>query len=570
MLRTVYSWILRLHPRSFRQDFGEEMLLIFDEVTRDEVTRDEVAGSSARPRVAEVKLLGDGVVSLVRQWTLRPGFQREPAVAGPTAAAPDGVPRFHVIGTFKPRAAALIHGLILSVAFLCAAFLAMQYSWSHTVQLPFPLVDRGENASSPEQQRAIFPTEATSPPNAIQSPADDSEQVVPVPEPSGSFARGKSQRLQVEPIQADAADTAKDMTIAPVQPAMAATRLRSVYTTSSDVRSNSPMVNRSGFSQPQAQQSKPQDRRATIPAVAEEVNLDAAERRRVLDQAIVNLRQYYFDREVARKTGHALLAHEKSGDDNAVTEGGAFADLLTKQMRYASHDMHLVMEYSRERLPDRPTEQTSESLARYRKAMEQENCGFKKVEILPHNIGYLKLSLFPDTAVCQSTATTAMASLNHADAIIFDLRDNTGGLENMVALIASYLFDHPEYMYSPRESPTERSWTRSPVEGNRLADKPVYVLTSASTWSGAEQFSYDLKMLKRATLVGETTRGGAHAGVFHRIDDHFGMGIPEVKPINPFGRADWEGTGVEPDVRVKAADALEIAEKLAESKLQKK
>jgi C-terminal processing protease CtpA/Prc len=163
-----------------------------------------------------------------------------------------------------------------------------------------------------------------------------------------------------------------------------------------------------------------------------------------------------------------------------------------------------------------------------------------------------------------------MASLNHADAIIFDLRDNVGGTESMVSLIASYLFDHPEYMYSPRGAPTEDSWTRSPVPGNRLADKPVYVLTSPTTWSAAEQFSYDLKMLKRATLIGETTRGGAHAGAFHRIDDHFGMGIPEEKAINPFAKADWEGVGVTPDVKVKAADALETAKKLAEGKLQVK
>src|ERR1700690_4387731 len=140
----------------------------------------------------------------------------------------------------------------------------------------------------------------------------------------------------------------------------------------------------------------------------------------------------------------------------------------------------------------------------------------------------------------------------------------------MVALIASYLFDHPEYMYSPRAAPTENSWTRSPVAGNRLADKPAFVLTSSTTWSGAEQFSYDLKMLKRATLVGETTRGGAHAGVFHRIDDHFGIGIPEVKVNNAYGKADWEGVGVDQDIRVKAAAALNTAERLAEAKLLKK
>jgi len=298
--------------------------------------------------------------------------------------------------------------------------------------------------------------------------------------------------------------------------------------------------------------------------------LDEAARRRVLDAAIANIKQYYFDTHVAQKTVEALLAHAKAGDDHSATDGAAFADLLTRQMREASHDMHLEMVYSEDNLPEHPPVQTPEALARYRQRMEQEHCMFRKAEILPHNIGYLKLDFFPDTSVCLSTATAAMASLNGADALIFDLRENSGGFQNMVSLIAAYLFDHPEYMYSPREAPNEESWTRSPVPGNKLADKPVYILTSASTWSGAECFSYDLKMLKRVTLVGEITRGGAHAGAFHRIDDHFGMGIPEVKAINPFGKADWEGVGVEPDVKVKAADALEAAEKLAESRLNQK
>jgi len=343
----------------------------------------------------------------------------------------------------------------------------------------------------------------------------------------------------------------------------------------------SPAAQRSGYgekerigsslSQLSAQRPPSQDTASVlIQTIADDMRLDAVERQRVIHGVIANLKEHYFDRDVAQKTVDALLAYEKSGDYDAVTDERAFADLLTRQLRDVSHDMHLIVEYSRDTLPEHVPEQTPESLARFRKAMEQENCMFKKVEILPHNIGYLKLNFFPDTSVCESTATTAMTSLNHADAIIFDLRDNTGGFSDMVLLIANYLFDHPEYMYNPRGAPTEESWTRSPVPGSRLADKPVYVLTSASTWSGAEQFSYNLKMLKRATLVGETTRGGTHAGVFHRIDDHFGMGIPETRAINPFSKTDWEGTGVEPDVKVKAAEALETAQKLAERKLHKK
>jgi C-terminal processing protease CtpA/Prc len=232
--------------------------------------------------------------------------------------------------------------------------------------------------------------------------------------------------------------------------------------------------------------------------------------------------------------------------------------------------MHLDVLYSQSPLPEQPPEPTPESLARYREEMKQQNCTFERVEVLPHNIGYLKLNSFPVVSLCQATAGVAMASLNHADAIIFDLRDNRGGQPAMVALMAAYLFDHPEYLYNPRENTTEQSWTHSPVQGNKLADKQVYLLTSARTLSGAEQFCYDLKMLRRATLVGETTGGAAHSGVWHRIDDHFGMGIPETRPINPFSKSDWAEIGVEPDVKVKAADALETALKLAQTKLRKK
>src|SRR4029077_17466579 len=139
--------------------------------------------------------------------------------------------------------------------------------------------------------------------------------------------------------------------------------------------------------------------------------------------------------------------HEKSGDDDAVTDGAAFAALLTRQMRDVSPDRHLTLDYSQAPLPQRPTGQTPEGFARYREEMQQQNCTFERVEILPHNIGYLQLNSFPDVSVCQRPAAAAMASLSPADAIIFDLRDNRGGEPTMVALMASYLFDRPEYWY---------------------------------------------------------------------------------------------------------------------------
>lgn len=299
------------------------------------------------------------------------------------------------------------------------------------------------------------------------------------------------------------------------------------------------------------------------PATATRVRITADERQRVVDAVVVNLKEHYFDKAVAQTIAEALLSREKVGEKDAPTNAELFAELLTKQIRDVSHDMHLEVIYSEEPIPARRPEPSPGERARFRKRIEDQNCLIEKAEVLARNIGYLKLNWFPDPAICEQRMRAAMASLNNASAIIFDLRDNRGGEPRMVALVAAYLFDHPEYWFNPREAPSENSFTRSPVAGSNLADKPVYILTSHTTLSGAEQFTYDLKMLKRATIVGETSGGGAHAGVFHRIDDHFGIAIPEEKAVNPYGPSDWESVGVEPDVKVAAADALDAALKLA-------
>ncbi len=296
------------------------------------------------------------------------------------------------------------------------------------------------------------------------------------------------------------------------------------------------------------------------------LQFDAAERRRMVDAVVANLKEHYGNADIARKVTEALQFQEKAGHFETA-DRAAFAALLTRTMRDASHDASLVVIYSEQPLVEPPQPRPA-MLERYREAMMRQNCTFEKVSILRGNIGYVKLNSFPDLSVCGATATAAMTAVNGAKAVIFDLRDNTGGFPETVASIAAWLFDHPEYLYNPREDTTKSSWTRSPVPGSHLADKPVYILTSPRTFSGAEQFTWDLKMLKRATIVGEQTRGGAHAGVFHRLDAHFAVAIPEARPVNPFSDSDWDGIGVEPDVKVNAADALERAGKLAAIRLR--
>jgi hypothetical protein len=308
-------------------------------------------------------------------------------------------------------------------------------------------------------------------------------------------------------------------------------------------------------------------------AVIENIKLDGAERQRVIDGVVSNLNKYYVYPDVAQKMGDALRAHQESGDYDAITDGDAFATLLTNHLQEVSHDKHLHVNYSPFKLPPDQDGPNPDQEAQYRKQMERINCGFEKIEILPGNIGYLKFNMFADPDVCGSTAIAAMNFLAHVDAIIFDLRENGGGDPKMIALISTYLFDKPTHLndlYNRKDDETTQYWTLPYVPGTRLGDTPVFVLTSKTTFSGAEEFSYNLKNLKRATIVGETTGGGAHPVAGHRIDDHFMIRVPFARAINPISKSNWEGTGVTPDVPVKASDALDAAEKLAADKIQSK
>lgn len=142
----------------------------------------------------------------------------------------------------------------------------------------------------------------------------------------------------------------------------------------------------------------------------------------------------------------------------------------------------------------------------------------------------------------------------------------------MVAFVSSYLFGertHLNDLYNRKDDKTTEYWTED-VPGKRLVGKPVFILTSKRTFSGAEEFCYNLKNLKRATIVGETTGGGAHPVSGHRIDDHFGIGVPFARAINPVSKSNWEGTGIQPDVQAPAGEALDVAKKMAAELLRKK
>jgi len=283
------------------------------------------------------------------------------------------------------------------------------------------------------------------------------------------------------------------------------------------------------------------------------MKIDPATRARVIDGAVASLNEFYVFPETAKKMEAALRARQKKGEYDAVEDAEAFAELLTDHLQQVSHDKHLRVNFSPAVLP------------------KDFGARDPDAERLSSNIGYLKFNAFPPPDICGPTAIAAMNFLGNVDAIIFDLRDNGGGDPKMVALISTYLFDKPTHLndiYNRKEDATTQFWTLPYVPGKRLAGKPVFVLTSKRTFSGAEDFAYNIKTLKRGTIIGETTGGGAHPVSGQRIDDHFMIVVPSARSVSPISKTNWEGTGVEPDIKVPADEALDVAKKTAAEQIR--
>ena len=296
--------------------------------------------------------------------------------------------------------------------------------------------------------------------------------------------------------------------------------------------------------------------------------VDATTRRQVIEGVLSRLHAAYVFPETAHEMEAAIRARAEQGEYDAISSARALADSLTSHLQAVSKDRHLRVRFSARPIPvDRPDEEpTPEMRERQADMLRRINFGFERVERLEGNIGYLELRGFAPAGVqgAEDAVAAAMEFLARTDALVIDLRRNGGGDPAMVRLISSYLFGaepvHLNSLYWRPDDRTEEFWTFAGVKGTRYGpDRPIYVLTSQRTFSGAEEFSYNLKNLNRATIIGETTGGGAHPGGMQRVSDHFGVWVPSGRAINPITGTNWEGTGVEPDVKVPADQALETA-----------
>jgi hypothetical protein len=225
----------------------------------------------------------------------------------------------------------------------------------------------------------------------------------------------------------------------------------------------------------------------------------------------------YVSPELGKRMSDSLRARLARGAYDRYPNGPGLSIRINADLDEIARDHHLRLQYSVRPAPraagKASTAPSPEDVAQARRELDENNCGFRKAEQFDGNIGFLRLDEFADPALCGSTAEAAMNFLAGSRALIIDLRENGGGKPGMVALVASYLFDrrtHLNDLWTRHTDSTQEFWTRDSVAGRRFGgDKPVYVLTSARTFSAAEELAYDLQALKRATIVGETTAGGA-------------------------------------------------------------
>ncbi len=311
----------------------------------------------------------------------------------------------------------------------------------------------------------------------------------------------------------------------------------------------------------------------------EKTVINKKEKAQIIETVNQQIVEKYIFPDIAEQIKKYIAGKLKNGDYKKLKTAADFAHQLEQDLRRVSNDRHFRIEFNPEAAKDitKTNSQTDEERAAVEEKLEREdgkiNFGFKTVKILPGNIGYLDLRYFGKYVLrpALETAVHAMNFLSNSDAIIIDLRRNGGGRPKVIQFLCSYFVKpgvHLNTLYYRYKNLKEQFWTLPYVPGKRMVDKDLYILTSGWTFSGGEEFAYNLKNLKRATLIGEKTRGGAHDEKQVSIGDQFVLQIPVGRAFNPVTNTNWEGVGVEPDIKIAEKDALDKAQLMILNKLK--
>lgn len=311
----------------------------------------------------------------------------------------------------------------------------------------------------------------------------------------------------------------------------------------------------------------------SISAIAQENTLDQSFKESTIERLCQLMNDYYVFPEVAKETENHLKKQLSNGEFNNINDVEAFAEALTKSVQSINHDKHMRIRPARKRVaPDNSPEGLTEDIIHNIQRRRRQAAGFHEVSRLEGNVGYIDLRGFAGTQIGIPMADSYMKLISDTDALIIDLRKNGGGSPSMVQYLCSYFFDdhrHLNSLYWREGDRTEEFWTLDEVGGKKLPDIPLVLLTSSYTFSGAEEFSYNMQTQKRATLVGETTGGGANPGGTIPINEKLSVFIPSGKAINPITKTNWEGVGVVPEIKTTPEEAYDKAVEIATAAAEK-
>jgi len=295
--------------------------------------------------------------------------------------------------------------------------------------------------------------------------------------------------------------------------------------------------------------------------------MNSDEIRTVLDRLAALVAEQYVFPEVGHEIAGRLRAAAAEGRYDDLTDPECLADQVTVDLQEGNQDKHLRLKFHRTEVPDETDPVAEEKYWIDRARLDAG--GVARVERLPGNIGLLEIRpLLFDPHHAGTAITAAMTLLAGTDALLLDLRGCLGGSPDQVALVCSHLFDgepvHLNDLVRPATGEVRQFWTFPHLASPRYGGaKPIWVLTSGTTFSGGEELAYDLQQLGRATIVGERTGGGAHPRDGVKLHQHLEATIPVLRAINPVSGTNWEGVGVVPDVEVPAADAYDVAYRAA-------
>jgi hypothetical protein len=281
----------------------------------------------------------------------------------------------------------------------------------------------------------------------------------------------------------------------------------------------------------------------------------AADRRPVLKRIGEVIVERYVYRDVAEKCVAHLMEDAARFD---IDDPERFASAVTEELRRVCGDRHFELVVQR----SEPAGAAPQDPSAWIEPLRRRNYDFNEVRRLAGNVGYLELRSFPPPEVAATAAAAAMSFLSSSDAVILDLRRNSGGTGDMVTFLATYFFDGVTALTNTERRPQgtiTQDRTLPWVPGPRMSTQDVFILTSRATFSAAEALAFALQSLKRATVVGEGTRGGANAGRYIEVSPEFRLFVSNAHATSATTGKSWDKVGVQPDIAVDAADALETA-----------